>query len=165
MNFQNQIVVVTGASRGIGKTVALEFAKKGATVACIATSKANAETTSGEIKAAGGISYAYGCDISQKSDVEKCFSEITETIGMPSVLVNNAGITKDNLLVRMQESEWDDVLNVNLKGTYHCIQALTRSMMKARYGRIVNLSSIVGVQGGTVHPLPTLFKSFFFFIS
>lgn len=147
MTFKDQVVVVTGASRGIGKTIAIEFAKFGAKVACIATNNANVESTVDQIKANGGISHGFGCNISQKNEVEKCFQSIIETMGIPSVLVNNAGITKDNLLVRMQESEWDDVLNINLKGTYHCIQALTRSMMKARYGRIVNLSSIVGVQG------------------
>ena len=147
MSFKDQVVVVTGASRGIGKAIAEAFANQGANVACIATSQSNAESTSKEINARGGISRGFGCDISQKDQVDKVFGQISEELGSPSVLVNNAGVTRDNLLIRMQDSEWDDVLNVNLKGTYHCIQAVCRQMMKARYGRIISVSSIVGIQG------------------
>ncbi len=143
MQFEDQIVVVTGASRGIGKEIALAFARQGATVACVATTEAGAATTVTAITAEGGKATAYACDVSDAAAVEKLF----EAVGTPSVLVNNAGIARDTLIMRMKDEDWDRVIDVNLKGAFLCIRAVTRAMMKARYGRIVNISSIIGQTG------------------
>lgn len=144
MRFQDQIVVVTGASRGIGRGIAEAFAKEGAKVACVATSEAGAKATADAI---GNDARAYACDVSNSESVDELFNKVQEEMGTPSVLVNNAGVARDTLLLRMKDEDWDTVLNVNLKGAFLCIRAVTRSMMKARYGRIVNISSIVGQHG------------------
>lgn len=144
MRFQDQVVVVTGASRGIGRSIAEAFAKEGARVACIATTLDGAN---GAASAIGGGAKGYACNISDSESVEKAFEAIQADMGTPSVLVNNAGITRDTLLIRMKDEDWDQVIDVNLKGAFLCIRAVCRSMMKARYGRIVNLSSIIGQTG------------------
>lgn len=144
MRFQDKIVVVTGASRGIGREIAQAFATEGAKVACVATTEAGAQATADAI---GGGAKAYACDVSDAAAVEALFGKIQEELGTPHVLVNNAGITRDALLIRMKDDDWDRVLNVNLKGVYLCIKAVTRSMMKARVGRIVNIGSIIGTTG------------------
>lgn len=144
MRFQDQVVVVTGASRGIGRGIAEAFAKEGARVACVATSEAGAKATA---DALGNGAKAYACDVSDSEAVEDLFNKVQEEMGAPAVLVNNAGVARDTLLLRMKDEDWDTVLNVNLKGAFLCIRAVTRSMMKARYGRIVNISSIVGQHG------------------
>ena len=145
MRFKDQVVVVTGASRGIGKHIAAAFAQEGATVACIATTIAGAEATA---QALGNGAKGFACDISSLESVESTMSEIVSTLGTPAVLVNNAGITRDTLILRMKEEDWDRVLDVNLKGAYLCTQALMKPMMKARYGRIVNITSVIGLHGG-----------------
>ena len=142
MRFQDKVVVVTGASRGIGKEIAAAFAKEGATVACVATTLEGANKIATEI---GGKGYA--CDVSDPAQVEQTFAKIQEEMGTPAVLVNNAGVTRDNLMMRLKDEDWDRVLDVNLKGAYLCIKAVSRPMMKARYGRIINLSSVVGLHG------------------
>lgn len=144
MSFQDRVVVVTGASRGIGRAIAEAFARQGAKVACVATTLPNAQAT---VDAIGGEAKAYACDVSDVEQVEKTFATISEELGTPYVLVNNAGITRDTLLVRMKDEDWDRVLDVNLKGAFLCTRAVAKTMMKARAGRIVNVSSIVG-QGG-----------------
>lgn len=145
--FQDQVVVVTGASRGIGRAIAMEFAEKGAMVACIATTLTNAEKTANAIKEAGGTASPYALDVSNAEQVEATFKQIEADLGAVSVLVNNAGITRDTLLMRMSDQDFDQVIAVNLRGAYLCIKAVTRSMMKSRYGRIINISSIVGLHG------------------
>jgi 3-oxoacyl-[acyl-carrier protein] reductase len=142
MSFQDRVVVVTGASRGIGRAIAEEFAAQGAKVACVATTLPNAQATA---DAVGGKAYA--CDVSDVAQVEATFAKIAEEMGTVSVLVNNAGITRDTLLVRMKDEDWDRVLDVNLKGAFLCTRAVSKTMMKARAGRIVNVSSIIGTTG------------------
>ena len=148
MTFSDRVVIVTGASRGIGKEIALAFAKAGASLACVATSVKGAQATADEITASGGRARGYACDISKASDVEELFRAVVEDLGTPAVLVNNAGITKDTLILRMSEEDWDQVQDVNLKGAFLMIRAASKLMMKARYGRIVNLTSVIGLGGG-----------------
>ncbi len=144
MRFQDQVVIVTGASRGIGRAIAHGFASEGAKVACIATTVTNASATADAI---GGGALPFALDVSDSASVERVFAEIEKSLGMPSVLVNNAGITRDQLLMRMKDEDFDRVLAVNLRGAYLCTKSVTRAMMKARYGRIINISSIVGLHG------------------
>lgn len=149
MSFEGKVVVVTGASRGIGREIALSFARRGAHVACVATTEAGAIGTVEAIAAleGTGTGKAYACDVSDGASVEKLFDAVSKDLGSPAVLVNNAGVTRDTLLVRMKDEDWDRVLGVNLKGAFLCTRAVSKAMMKARYGRIVNISSVVGLTG------------------
>ena len=144
MRFTDQVVIVTGASRGIGKEIARAFAKEGAKVACVATSPEGGQKTADEI---GNGAKGYGCDVSDSGQVDQLIEAIQADLGTPTVLVNNAGITKDNLILRMKDEDWDRVMQVNLKGAFNTIRAIAKPMMKARYGRIVNVSSVVGLHG------------------
>lgn len=140
--------IVTGASRGIGKDIALYLAKEGAKVAVnYSGSKEMAEAVVEEIKSFGGEAFAIQANVDKVEDVQTLVSATLEQFGAIDILVNNAGITRDNLLMRMKEQEWDDVLNTNLKGVFLCTKSVTRQMMKQRYGRIINITSIVGVSG------------------
>lgn len=140
--------IVTGASRGIGRDIALYLAKEGAMVAVnYSGSKDRADAVVEEIKATGGEAFAIQANVDQSDDVQNLISSTIEQYGSVDILVNNAGITRDNLLMRMKEQEWDDVLNTNLKGVFLCTKAVTRQMMKQRAGRIINITSIVGVSG------------------
>ncbi|MCO5295735.1 MAG: 3-oxoacyl-[acyl-carrier-protein] reductase [Fimbriimonadaceae bacterium] len=148
MNFEGQVVMVTGASRGIGRAIAEAFARAGAQVACVATTEQGAESTAQVLREGGAAARGFACDVSDSGAVEALFGAVGEKLGTPSVLVNNAGIARDTLLIRMLDDDWDRVLAVNLKGAYLCAKAAARPMMKARYGRIVNVSSIIGLGGG-----------------
>lgn len=144
MRFTDQVVIVTGASRGIGKEIARAFANEGAKVACVATSEAGGQKTADEI---GNGAKGYGCDVSDSAAVDALIEAVVADLGTPAVLVNNAGITKDTLILRMKDEDWDRVMQVNLKGAFNTIRAVAKPMMKARYGRIVNVSSVVGLHG------------------
>lgn len=148
MTLEGKVALVTGASRGIGREIALELAKQGANVVVnYAGSEAKANEVADEIKALGKEAFAIKCDVSNLEEVSVMVKETIERFGKLDILVNNAGITKDNLLMRMKEEEWDDVININLKGVFLCTKAVTRQMMKQRVGRIINIASIVGVSG------------------
>ncbi|MFD0825303.1 3-oxoacyl-[acyl-carrier-protein] reductase [Neobacillus sp. M.A.Huq-85] len=148
MSLAGKAVLVTGASRGIGREIALELARQGANVAVnFAGSEAKANEVVDEIKALGRDAFTVKCDVSNSEEVASMVKETVDRFGRLDILVNNAGITKDNLLMRMKEEEWDDVISINLKGVFLCTKAVTRQMMKQRYGRIINIASIVGVSG------------------
>ncbi|MDQ6596928.1 MULTISPECIES: 3-oxoacyl-[acyl-carrier-protein] reductase [Bacillus] len=148
MNLAGKAVLVTGASRGIGREIALELARQGANVAVnFAGSEAKANEVVDEIKALGRDAFTVKCDVSNSEEVASMVKETVDRFGKLDILVNNAGITKDNLLMRMKEEEWDDVISINLKGVFLCTKAVTRQMMKQRFGRIINIASIVGVSG------------------
>ncbi|TDQ42389.1 3-oxoacyl-[acyl-carrier-protein] reductase [Aureibacillus halotolerans] len=140
--------IVTGGSRGIGAAIALQLAKAGANVVVnYAGSKEKAEAIAAQCKELGVDAFAYKANVADSDEVAAMIKETVATFGSVDVLVNNAGITRDNLLMRMKEDEWDDVITINLKGVFVCMKAVTRQMMKQRSGRIINVSSIVGVTG------------------
>ncbi|MER2262722.1 MAG: 3-oxoacyl-[acyl-carrier-protein] reductase [Psychrobacillus sp.] len=145
---EGKSAIVTGASRGIGKDIAIYLASEGAKVVVnYSGSKEKAEAVVEEIKSSGGTAFAAQANIDQADDVQGLVKQTLEVFGSIDILVNNAGITRDNLIMRMKEQEWDDVLNTNLKGVFLCTKAVTRQMMKQRNGRIINITSIVGVSG------------------
>jgi len=140
--------VVTGASRGIGRAIALQLAKEGANVVVnFSGSEQKAAQVVEEIQGLGAQAIAVQANISDSESVQQLMNASLEQFGSIDILVNNAGITRDNLLMRMKEDEWDDVINTNLKGVFLCTKVVTRQMMKQRAGRIINISSIVGVMG------------------
>jgi 3-oxoacyl-[acyl-carrier protein] reductase len=146
---QNKVAVVTGASRGIGKDIALSLAGEGAFVVlnCTPRGVEKAEATLKEIQAAGGNGMVKAFSVSDSASVDQAFEEIIKEKGAVHILVNNAGIAKDSLFMRMKDEEWDDTLNTNLKGAALCARSVVRPMMKAREGVIINISSVVGQMG------------------
>ncbi|MED4532551.1 3-oxoacyl-[acyl-carrier-protein] reductase [Metabacillus fastidiosus] len=143
-----RVALVTGASRGIGRAIAIDLAKQGINVAVnFSGNEAKANEVVDEIKALGADAFAIKADVSNGDDVQAMVKEVISRFGSLDILVNNAGITRDNLLMRMKDSEWDDVINTNLKGVFLCTKAVTRQMMKQRSGRIINITSIVGASG------------------
>ncbi|MFB6466606.1 3-oxoacyl-[acyl-carrier-protein] reductase [Cytobacillus sp. Hz8] len=148
MRLQGKNALVTGASRGIGREIALELARNGANVVInYAGSEEKANAVVDEVKALGMDAIAIQADVSNADAVGSMVKEAIAKFGSLDILINNAGITKDNLLMRMKEDEWDAVINTNLKGVFLTTKAVTRQMMKQRSGRIINISSIVGVCG------------------
>ncbi|HDD6970503.1 TPA: 3-oxoacyl-[acyl-carrier-protein] reductase [Staphylococcus aureus] len=140
--------LVTGASRGIGRSIALQLAEEGYNVAVnYAGSKEKAEAVVEEIKAKGVDIFAIQANVADADEVKAMIKEVVSQFGSLDVLVNNAGITRDNLLMRMKEQEWDDVIDTNLKGVFNCIQKATPQMLRQRSGAIINLSSVVGAVG------------------
>jgi 3-oxoacyl-[acyl-carrier protein] reductase len=139
--------LITGAGRGIGKEIARALGKSGANIIISDIAADFANQAASELNGAGIKTLAVVGDISKAEDVETLFKTANETFGGVDILVNNAGITRDNLLARMDEKDWDLVLSVNLKGAFLCTKAASRGMMKKRYGRIVNISSVVGIMG------------------
>ncbi|MEK4385093.1 3-oxoacyl-[acyl-carrier-protein] reductase [Solibacillus sp. FSL W7-1464] len=148
MGLTGKCAVVTGASRGIGRAIALQLASEGAKVVVnYSGSEQKAQEVVEEIKANGGEAIAVQANVADSDSVQNLMKSALDTYGSIDILVNNAGITRDNLLMRMKDDEWDDVINTNLKGVFLCTKAVTRQMMKQRAGRIINISSIVGVAG------------------
>ena len=146
-NLTGQTAIVTGASQGLGKAMAIELARNGARIACIARTTEKLADTVNTIVQAGGAAEAFSCDVKNKESVEKVVDGIAENWGRLDILVNNAGVTRDNLLPRMMDDEWDDVINTNLRGAFLFMRAASRHMMRARYGRVINISSVSGLIG------------------
>ena len=143
-----KIAVVTGASRGIGKAIAMKFAQLGATVVINYNGSAQkAEEVKQSIIADGGRAVIKQCNVADYDACEAFIKEVIDQFGRIDILVNNAGITKDGLIMRMSEEDFTNVVDVNLKGTFHCIRFASRQMMKQRSGRIINMSSVVGISG------------------
>jgi 3-oxoacyl-[acyl-carrier protein] reductase len=147
MKLDGRTAVVTGGARGIGKAICEGLAAEGARLAVVDIQEAMAEETAAEFRGRGVEARAYAANVADVESVSAMVARVQEDFGGIDILVNNAGITRDNLLIRMKEAEWDAVLAVNLKGTFNCIKAVARPMMKARRGRIVNIASVVGVMG------------------
>ena len=148
MNFTGKTAVVTGGSRGLGRAVCLELAAGGANVVlCYAGNENAANETAAACEALGAKVLAVRCDVADSAQVKALMGEALKVFGRIDILVNNAGITRDGLLMMMKETDFDDVINTNLKGAFLCMKAVARTMMKQRYGRIVNLSSVVGLRG------------------
>ena len=146
-NLTGQTAIVTGASQGLGKAMAIELARNGARVACIARSAEKLANTVSMIQQAGGSAEAFSCDVKNRESVDQVVDGIADGWGRLDILINNAGITRDTLLPRMSDDEWDDVINTNLRGAFLFTRAASRHMMRARYGRIVNISSVSGIMG------------------
>ncbi len=144
---QGRIALVTGASQGIGRACALELARAGATVALAARNEAKLAEVAAEIAAAGGQAAAFALDVASEDSIKTGAKAILERFGKVEILVNNAGITRDGLMMRMKRADWDDVLATNLTGTFLLTQALLPPMLRNRWGRIVNISSVVGRTG------------------
>ncbi len=142
-----RIALVTGASQGIGRACALQLAKDGATVALAARNVEKLEAVAAEIAAAGGTAKAFALDVASEESIKACAKAVIAEFGKVEILVNNAGITKDGLMLRMKLQDWNDVLNTNLTGAFLLTQACASSMMKARWGRIINITSVVGEMG------------------
>ncbi|MCD6052961.1 MAG: 3-oxoacyl-[acyl-carrier-protein] reductase [Rubrobacteraceae bacterium] len=143
-----RVALVTGGGRGIGRAVAVRLANEGANVAISYRSNdASAEEVAEELRAAGALCEIFKGDVASPEDVDALFKSVGDALGQVEILVNNAGLTRDNLMMRMKETEFDEVLSTNLKGTYLCTRAALRPMIRARWGRIVNVSSVVGLVG------------------
>lgn len=144
---QNQIAFVTGASRGIGQAIALELGRQGATMIGTATTEDGAQTISRYLKEAGVKGVGMMLNVNNVVQIENVLNTVRQEFGDVAILVNNAGITRDNLLVRMKDEEWDEIMETDLKSVFRLSRAVLRAMMKARYGRIINISSVVGATG------------------
>jgi 3-oxoacyl-[acyl-carrier protein] reductase len=148
MRFENQVAIITGAGRGIGHAIAVRLANEGAKVAVVSRTEANAAKTADEINAKKpDAAKAYAVDVADRAAVGKVCEQILAHFGRADILVNNAGLTRDGLSMRMSEEDWDLVVDTNLKGAFNFIQALERSMIKQRAGRIINISSVSGLTG------------------
>jgi 3-oxoacyl-[acyl-carrier protein] reductase len=143
----NQTAVITGAGRGIGRAIALKFAAEGADVVCVSRTAENSDKVANEIRALGRKAWAYAVDVADSVAVETVTEKILAECGKVDIVVNNAGVTRDGLLMRMSDADWDTVLNTNLKGAFLVTKGFSRAMLRQRSGRIINISSISGLVG------------------
>lgn len=146
-SLENKVALVTGASRGIGQAIAMQLGQRGATVIGTATTEVGAEKISAYLEQSGLKGYGLALNVTDLEAIQNVVKQISDGVGAPQILVNNAGITRDNLLLRMKDSEWDEVIQTNLTGIFHLSKACLRGMMKAKWGRIISVSSVVGVTG------------------
>jgi 3-oxoacyl-[acyl-carrier protein] reductase len=147
MNLENEIAFVSGASRGIGKEIALELGRQGAVVVGTATSESGAENITNYLKENNIQGMGVAMNVTEQASIDAALKQVEEAYGAPTILVNNAGITRDNLLMRMKDEEWEAIMATNLSSIYRLSKACLRSMMKARKGRIISIASVVGVSG------------------
>ncbi len=147
MSLEGRVALITGGAQGIGKTIALRLAADGADIALVDVDLESAEASAGEIEALGRKAVAFKGDVTDSEEAAEIVKKTVEALGSLDILVNNAGITRDGLILRMKEADWDLVLDVNLKGAFNYTQAAVKVMSKARYGRIINIASIVGLTG------------------
>jgi len=147
MRLKDKVALITGGARGIGRAIALAFAKEGADIIVADVNQEEAEKTVGDIQSLARKSLAIQLDVTAYAKVEEAVNKILDKFGKVDILVNNAGITKDNLLLRLTESDWDAVINVNLKGTFNCTKAASKAMVKQRSGKIINIASVIGIIG------------------
>lgn len=147
IDLANQVAVVTGAGRGIGRAIALKLAAAGADVVCVSRTAENSEKVAAEVRALGRKAWAVALDVANAAEVEAACEKILADAGRVDILVNNAGVTRDGLLMRMSEADWDTVLDTNLKGAFHVTKALVRPFIKQRSGRIINVGSVIGLIG------------------
>jgi len=146
-DLEGQVAFVTGGGTGIGLAISRTLAARGAAVAIFARNQSRAEEAASAIRDAGGRAQAHAADVGDTASVDAAFGAALEQLGRVDILVNNAGVTRDGLFVRMSDEQWSQVLDTNLAGAFRCSRAVARTMMKARYGRIVNVSSVVGLMG------------------
>lgn len=147
VDLSGQVALVTGASQGLGRAMAIALGRNGARVACVARNAEKLADTVQSIAASGGSAEAFACDVKKRESVDQVVDSVADNWGRLDILVNNAGITRDTLLPRMTDEEWDDVIETNLRGTFLFARAASRHMMRARYGRIINISSVSGIMG------------------
>ncbi len=147
MKLAGKVAIVTGAAQGIGKEIATALAQEGSDLVVVDVNLEQAEKTAQELAALGRQTMAVKVDVSNSTEVDEMVNKILDKFGKIDILVNNAGVTRDNLLLRLKEEDWDLVIRINLKGTFNCLKAVTRPMMKTRSGKIVNIASIIGIAG------------------
>ena len=147
VDLSGRVALVTGASQGLGRAIALALARSGAKVACVARNVEKLQATVAEISAAGGTAHLLPCDVTSAASVNGVVEEVLKLWQGLHILVNNAGITRDTLIPRMQDDQWDEVINTNLRGAFFFTRAVSRPMMQARFGRIINIASVSGLMG------------------
>jgi len=147
MSFKDQVVIVTGSSRGIGKEIALAFAREGASVVLSGRNEQALTPVAADVEKAGGKALVCATDVSETQSAQNLIDQTLQKFGRIDILVNNAGITRDNILLRLNEDDWDTVIDINLKGAFNCAKAVAKPMMKQRIGCIINITSVVGQMG------------------
>jgi len=147
MDLEGKCAVVTGGGRGIGKAICLKLASLGADIGAVDILKSEAAATAAEVEALGRKAVAVACDVSSPSEVQAMFGEVSGALGGVHILINNAGITRDNLMMRMSDEDWKKVIDVNLSGAFNCCREASKYFIKQRFGRVVNVSSVVGLMG------------------